>query len=146
MNAEQIARVKLNTQEKYRVWDKETKSMRKVLSINFSDEYIEVALTNEEMDKLTAVFGRHIPYSKTFTFDEVELMQYIGLHDKNKVEIYRRDIVIRTTDRKSKVGLVFGTFVFYWHNESTGIPIRDCIDEEFEVIGNTFKNPEMMEK
>lgn len=79
--------------------------------------------------------------------DDIVLMQYTGLTDKNGVEIYEGDIV------KWQAGLVSGTNAIIYNDGSY------CIDSTFqddmsiyqsyasnalEVIGNIHQNPELL--
>lgn len=87
------------------------------------------------------------------TFDQIELMQFTGLYDKNGKEIYENDIIrcksgdlqvveYHTELLPNKVSYAsdFGcrnikNFDVYW-----------AIDITDEVIGNIFDNPELLEE
>jgi uncharacterized phage protein (TIGR01671 family) len=84
--------------------------------------------------------------------DEIEFMQFTGLRDKNDKEIWEGDIV--------KCGYGVGKVVFKsgcfwaewiddkeaymeWIHSRKGTYIR-TEDEQFEVIGNIFENPQLL--
>ncbi|MCR1994393.1 YopX family protein [Bacillus subtilis] len=76
------------------------------------------------------------------------LMQYTGMKDKNGREIYEGDIVI--DERKNSAEVVFddGCFcVIGYLGDLRTHPIRDSLfcGERFEVIGNIYENPELLE-
>lgn len=70
----------MNREIKFRMWHKKSKKMFDVESINFKDRIVNI--WNSGMYSLS-----------TFCLDDVILMQYTGLHDKNGKEIYEGDIL-----------------------------------------------------
>lgn len=81
--------------------------------------------------------------------DELELMQYTDLKDKNGIEIYEKDIL------KSPKGILW---IVSQHKSGTWVvsklptPATECFSLEdlnpiwMEIIGNIYDNPELLEK
>ncbi|MCO4648832.1 hypothetical protein Si010_00414 [Streptococcus infantarius subsp. infantarius] len=90
-------------------------------------------------------------YGDIISFENCVLMQSTGLFDKNSKEIYEGDIVKFTlTDGFSYVvdgyGVVkYKTGAFYVVNGLTEYLISNININEIEVIGNVYKNPELLE-
>ena len=81
--------------------------------------------------------------------DDFELMQFTGLKDKNGKEIFEGDIIKATYEQEFEFGEVF------WDNDSASFDIRgdnwksmENLQEApqyYEVIGNIYENPELLE-
>ena len=129
---------------KFRVWDTENKEMLKVQELDFEDTFYGGRLSI-----------RTDQYNDYFDIEDMILMQYTGLKDKNGKEIYEGDIVFikgetKLLDIKGKVEYsnIFAQFII----TNTGSivneaePLGDYGEENIEVIGNEFDNPELLEK
>ena len=87
-------------------------------------------------------------------FDEIELMQYTGLKDKNGKETYEGDIVkFRFKDDREEFPDLIGyieyqtTFTAFRIMSNQGSFKIDITEIKFiEVIGNIYKNPELLEE
>lgn len=121
---------------KFKAWLKKQKKMVEVHKIDFQDRVI-----THYLDDLP------FPTLIKCSFDDVELMQYTGLKDKNGKEIYDGDIMKVTPPIWAKEGIFKviydnGRFIItdnkVWQNIGTLV-------EYSEVIGNIYDNPELLE-
>ena len=113
---------------KFRAWDKQDKIMY---------DWEEISIEKEQ------VFIRDGDLYKTF--EQVELMQYTGLKDKNGKKIFEGDIV--ETEYKAK-GIV------EWQKEKAGFDFNTkypmwphpiyLMGGDREIIGNIYENPELL--
>ena len=112
---------------KFRAWDKKTKNMYQVKGISFTWRW--------------ASWDTEVLQSQYKGFDDIELMQFTGLRDKNGKEIWEGDI-LEYAD-KSGMGVVrFGEGAFYLETNLKNW--RGDIYESEEVIGNIWENPELL--
>ena len=83
------------------------------------------------------------------SFDEIELMQYVGLKDKNGVKIFEGDIVKHIKGNTYTVEFYNGGFKLLRFNIYEGKPVSYHDFEvrrltEMEVIGNIYENKELL--
>ena len=76
--------------------------------------------------------------------ENVELMQYIGIKDINRKEIYEGDI-IRTKDFYNEGELIFKSETYVVPEMQDLINRITHIDSGGEVIGNKFENEDLLD-
>ncbi|WP_277680182.1 YopX family protein [Gracilibacillus dipsosauri] len=133
---------------KFRAWNIQEEFMHRVVSVGC-----------DKKDKWPTLV-----YMKNGFIDSVEephiLMQYTGLKDMNGNEIYEGDVV-RFCDFASDItgghmgdsiitGVVTYDYAMWFINDKYDepeLPLCDAHlnDDEFEVIGNIYENPELLE-
>ena len=119
---------------KFRAWVKEKKAIFEVILIDYVSK------------KVTYLLERvwHLLNIRHDKFNDVELMQYTGLKDKNNKEIYEGDIIFL---RGSKYKVIFKTegarFVLRNDEFELEITFINNNNERMEIIGNIYENPEL---
>ncbi|EGQ0541183.1 hypothetical protein I2A86_001913 [Staphylococcus aureus] len=122
---------------KFKAWDKDKKVMSIIDEIDFNSGYILISTGYK-------------------SFDEVKLLQYTGLKDKNNTEIYEGDIV-EFKYPHDKTFKEIGIITFSAEKACFVIKMIRHTIQEFElyrgvansylkVIGNKFENPELLEE
>jgi len=123
----------MSRQLKFRAWDKVNKKVRKVMSLDFyNTRQSEVTLASDG-----DVYFRYL--------EQVELMQYTGLKDKNGNEIYEGDIL------KTRIGgyeqaspyVVEDMRKLYFELKRDDSYYRI---QKTEILGNIYENPELLEE
>lgn len=127
---------------KFRAFDTENKEMLEVQELDYEDSW------NGQPRVRTTM------YNDYFDTEEMILMQYTGLKDKNGVEIYEGDIVQARyfEDSTSEKYVVkydtdrAGFFPFAC-GDGCGCCETDVISAIYaEILGNIYDNPELIEK
>ena len=123
---------------KFRAWLKHRKEIVDVEGIYFMNKvvhYIYNDYKNNEQE-IIADF-----------FENIELMEYTGLKDKNDKEIYEGDILSDGNDEKPyKIIFENGSFraEFEGDFEEHSFDLIDVVAQGCEVVGNIYENPELL--
>ena len=130
---------------KFRAWLKEDKKMVNVETMDFTDKSIQYLKRSKIIN--TYILRRE-------SFDDVELMQYTGLKDKNGKEIYEGDIIKYKSPYNRRLNHIspvksleteasFGIKDIYGNE----IPLYTIsANNYFEVIGNIYENKNLLEE
>ena len=126
----------MNREIKFRAWHKDLKKMFKIGQIT-----LEKGTWNFEPNDRDFI-GMSIPYQPSFV-----LMQYTGLHDKNRKEIYEGDILKVYYKGVSEVGYVeydndYCEYKIIINTDKDYFSLWKSID--LEKIGNKYDNPELL--
>lgn len=128
--------------------------MREIL---FRGKHMHVCSENKHLDG-TWVEGyledeNHINDGKCeFLIDPETICQYTGLTDKNGKKIWENDILEGHLDDKFPEDVTREKVIWHesgWKTEEPGCVDKEYLDEfdteNFEVVGNVFDNPELLE-
>lgn len=121
----------MNREIKFRIWDIENKEMLKVQELDFEPTFYggRIAIRPDQ-------------YNDYFDTEDMILMQYTGLHDKNEKEIYEGDIV-KYENMTGKIMFFNGSFIMSNFEETEEWELG-VINEELEIMGNIYDNPELI--
>ena|SRR5690625_1009634 len=117
---------------KFRAWDKESGRMFSIARFDFADHTVY----------------SHLFACEGYLAENLKIMQYTGLKDKNGREIYEGDIVkyphIVSAKSNWEVSFRGGSFVI--KQKYLGISLHELAHKNnLEVIGNIYENPELFE-
>ena len=124
---------------KFRAWVKDRKAIFEVISIDYVSK------------KVTYIVERtgHLLNIRHDKFNDVELMQYTGIKDKDNKEIYEGDILFESFgERYYKVVFENGSFraEFKGDFEEYSFDLIDVVAQGCEIVGNIYENPELTEE
>ena len=116
---------------KFRAFDKDLKQILKVKEIDFEHRIVTL--------KISKLAIKKIP------FENVELLQYTGLKDKNEKEIFEGDIIVHN-NHKFEVVCDSTRFIGLDNDRSgKGYCCYKDGSSSIEVIGNIYESPELLE-
>lgn len=129
---------------KFRAWLKEDKKMVNVKTIDFTDKTIRCLKKNEFIN---AYLLRRV------SFDDVELMQYTEVKDKNGKEIYEGDIVKiiklegygEYCDQVEYTGRI-ECYISEFRIQPLNLRLSDESTVEIEIIRNIYENKNLLEE
>lgn len=122
---------------KYRAWLKEEKKMVNVETIDFSEKSIQYLEKNEIIDAYLL---------RTTFLEDIELMQYTGIKDKNGVEIYEGDIIICKYGPEIMMEVKWVDEGFRTLGKYNGDNYVGYVKNSAEVIGNIYENKNLLEE
>lgn len=150
---------------KFRAWMKSLKWMCDVTNISFDSKFVDICQQGD-IERYTEM---------SVEFDEIELMQSTGLKDKNGKEIFEGDVLKFNDEwaeychegyvdgsveginyaevERGEACFEFGKTKYsdsslFILMEDEHLNFKDFIkneDFEFEIIGNIYENPELLE-
>lgn len=114
---------------KFKAWDKTDKKIEDVFMIDFQFEEAELRYT-------------------TRPFEDIVLLEYTGILDKNGKEIYENDLIKSNKSGKIyKVVWNVSSLAFEIHNiknQHESMLFINCLFNSYKVIGNVFENYEVI--
>ena len=124
---------------KFRAWVKEKKAIFEVILIDYVSK------------KVTYIVERtgHLLNIRHDKFNDVELMQYTELKDKDNKEIYEGDILFESFGEKYyKVIFENGGFraEFEGDFDEYSFDLIDVVAQGCEIVGNIYKNSELIKE
>ena len=128
----------MNIEIKFRAWLKEDKKMENVKTMDFTDKTIRCLKKNEFINAYLL---------RIVSFDDVELMQYTGLKDKNGKEIYEGDIVVLNNIENDNMCIVrYEHSSYRLEGWSLREDLSNVEDRFLEVVGNIYENKNLLEE
>lgn len=123
----------------FRAWNETDKIMHEVeLTMDgYIIAWIEDDSGNEESTMVGAVADNRM-------MNQIPVMQYLGIMDKNDKPIFEGDIVI-TDEADWKAKVIFDRDMYYCVDNKGGFA-TECNWEKYEIIGNIYENPDLLEK
>ena len=125
---------------KFKAWNKKTKQIIKIEPLTSIKSF---------MDNTHYLTAGTIDGGFYINLDEVELMQFTGLKDKNGKEIYKGDIINCKHWNPENYKVIFREGGFCLADKDNKFMadinmIQDSTGIHFEIIGNIYENSELL--
>ena len=122
-------------------FDSYDKILGNARNFDYCEEYGELVFEIKEFPGIG-----NIP--SEYDMDNIELMQYTGLKDKNGKEIYEGDILELVSTIGINRGKVIVELKEYQgdRGKEFGYQFYSYLPNNAEVVGNIYENPELLEK
>lgn len=119
----------------------------KVILGNASNHWIEGDLIRYHMQEDQLIYNANIRSSCgiVYAINPKTLGQFTGLYDKNGNEVFEGDIV-KLPAGNMRVSFSDGAFVLIPPKTNVIYEALGLIEDEYEIIGNIYDNPELLEK
>ena len=124
---------------KFRAWVKDRKAIFEVISIDYVTKKVTYLL--ERVGHLLSI--------RDAKFNDVELMQYTGIKDKDNKKIYEGDIIFESFGEKYyKVIFENGSFKAEFNGDfdEYSFDLIDVVAQGCEIVGNIYENPELIKE
>lgn len=129
-------------EHKYKVYNTHTKEVGIITEIIFGT-CVRVNLDHPTDSCFSC--PDHECWSPYWSWKDIEMYEFTGLKDKNGREIYEGDIV-RTNEAGWIAKVVYHRDGFVCIDNTSFGYSSHCEWGEFEIIGNIYENPELLEK
>lgn len=129
---------------KFRVWDKETKHM------HICGEDVHDTITFEDETNKAYYYNLQNGCGSLREDSDYILMQYTGLKDKNGKEIYEGDIIKICAEGLGGEAIgktVYDEYDLAFVLKNEVEELSECLwyaEQQLEVIGNIYDNPELL--
>jgi len=129
---------------KFRAWDEQAKVMHEDFRfIKSGDEGNDWIVFTSNLQTLQSV--PH-PLQNPYFQQQLKVMQFTGLSDLNKHEIYESDVVTVPGSGNCQVKICPSYGVVFVCADGYERPYIDCVAEQDHptIIGNIYENPELL--
>ena len=129
---------------KYKAWLKKEKVLVDVLKIDFQNKEIEFAPIGANLNSFSQV-DDYYAVLQTKSFNEIELLQYIGLNDNKNREIYE-GYILKYIHGMYGYKSTYSERISVVEYDLDGCfePFTSSDNFNYEIIGNIYENPELI--
>lgn len=135
---------------KFKVFDKKTKKIHPTTCEIIKEIHFKMC---GDVESVIVAKNKHNGDWEFEKLEDIELIQYTGLKDKNNIEIYEGDIVKHFGDEILLVKWINDESQFYCLSSYglkkdiiIGAKLSKISIKNIEVIGNIYENPELFKK